>query len=217
MAGRPPLLFDRALRRRRLDRAAAIGAEGADFLRVRAAEDAVWRLSAILRRFPLAVDLGAHSGAFARAVQTSDAATQVDRIVEADLSAAMLRAGESRSPLQLVADEERSPFAAQTFDLAVSLLSLHGCNDLVGALIQVRRLLKPDGLFIGALFGRATLSELRECLVEAESERSGGARASRLPFRRRGATARPCSSVRASPCRSATWTGWSFAMTTRLP
>ena len=182
MAGPPPLLFDRALRRRRLDRAAAIAAEGADFLRARAAEDAVWRLSAILRRFPLAVDLNAHGGEFARALKVGGATAQVDQLVEAGLSAPMLAAGERRSPLQVVADEECSPFVAERFDLAVSLLSLHGCNDLVGALVQVRRLLKPDGLFIGALFGRATLSELRQCLLEAESERSGGAGPRVFPF-----------------------------------
>ncbi len=56
------------------------------------------------------------------------------------------------------------------FDLAVSLFSLQAINDLPGALIQIRRLLKPDGLFLAALFGGATLSELRQSFAAAESE-----------------------------------------------
>ena len=53
----PPILFDRVLHRRRLDRAAA-GFSAAGFLKARAAEDAVLRLEAIMRSFPLAAHLG---------------------------------------------------------------------------------------------------------------------------------------------------------------
>ena len=102
--------------------------------------------------------------------------------MEADLSTAMLGVGGVRSPMRVAADEERLPFAAASFHLAVSLLSLHWCNDLVGALVQVRRALKPDGLFIGALFGGRTLTELRQCLLQAEVEQSGGAGPRVSPF-----------------------------------
>ena len=146
------------------------------------AEDVAWRLSAILRRFPRAVDLSARSGVFARELWSSAAAVQVDELVEADLSPAMLGLGDDPRPLRVVADEERLPFAPQSFDLAVSLLSLHWTNDLVGALVQARRALKPDGLFIGALFGGATLTELRQSLLQAESELSDGAGPRVLPF-----------------------------------
>ena len=74
----------------------------------------------------------------------------------------------------ICADEENLPFAPQTFDLAVSALSLHTVNDLPGALIQIRRALVPDGLFIGALFGGETLKELRACLMQAELNIRGG-------------------------------------------
>ncbi len=181
MADTPPRLFDRALHRARLERAAA-GFHRADFLKTRVAEDVAWRLSAILRRFPLAVDLSARSGVFSRALQSSPAAAQVDALIEADLSPAMLAAGAPRSSLCVIADEERSPFAPESFDLAVSLLSLHWTNDLVGALVQVRRALKPDGLFIGALFGGATLTELRQSLLQAEAELDDGAGPRVLPF-----------------------------------
>ena len=142
----------------------------------------MWRLSAILRRFPLAVDLSARSGVFGRALQAGAAAGQVDALVEADLCPAMLAEGAGRPSMRVTADEERLPFAPERFDLAVSLLSLHWTNDLVGALIQARRILKPDGLFIGALYGRATLGELRLALLQAEDELSGGAGPRVLPF-----------------------------------
>ncbi len=64
----------------------------------------------------------------------------------------------------------------------VSTLALHWTNDLPGALIQVRRALKPDGLFVGAVFGGATLTELRQALMQADSELSGGAGPRISPF-----------------------------------
>ncbi len=132
-----------------------------------------------MRAFPLAVDLGARDGAFARALADSDAAAKIDLLVEADLSAAMLG---GRAGPRLVVDEERLPFALESIDLVVSTLSLHWTNDLVGALVQIRRILKPDGLFIGAFLGGATLTELRQCLMAAEAEISGGAALRVSPF-----------------------------------
>jgi SAM-dependent methyltransferase len=173
-----PLLFDRALLRTRLDRAAPDYAS-ADFLKRRAAEDVVMRLETILRRFPVAVDLGARNGAFSDALAASDAVEKIDVLFEADLSARMLGIGNGR---KAVADEERLPFGDATLDLAVSTLSLHWTNDLVGALIQIRRALRPDGLFIGAIFGGATLTELRQALLQAEDEVSGGASFRVSPF-----------------------------------
>lgn len=173
-----PLLFDRALLRTRLDRAAPDYAS-ADFLKRRAAEDVVMRLETILRRFPVAVDLGSRNGAFSRALSASDAVEKIDVLFEADLSARMLGAGNGR---KAVADEECLPFGDATLDLAVSTLSLHWTNDLVGALIQIRRALRPDGLFIGAIFGGATLTELRQALLQAEDEVSGGASFRVSPF-----------------------------------
>lgn len=178
MTGTPPILFDRALHRRRLDRAAA-GYDRAAFLKHRAAEDAVVRLEAIMRRFPLAVDLGARDGAFAHALEGSDAREKIDWLVETDLSATMLA---TRPGPRLVVDEERLPFAPASLDLVVSTLALHWTNDLVGSLIQIRRALKPDGLFIGAILGGATLTELRQSLLEAEAELSGGAALRVSPF-----------------------------------
>jgi SAM-dependent methyltransferase len=174
----PPRLFDRDLHRTRLDRAAP-GYGAADFLKARAASDAVERLEAIMRDFPLAVDLGARNGAFAAALAQSEAKAKVGALIEADLSRSMLG---DREGLKVQADEERLPFAAGSLNLVVSLLSLHWANDLVGALIQIRQALKPDGLFLGSLFGGSTLTELRQCLTQAEAELLGGAGLRVSPF-----------------------------------
>ena len=172
----PPRLFDRTLLRRRLERAAP-GFE--PFLKARAAGDLVQRLAAIKRRFPVAVDLGARTGVFGQALAESDAADKVGSLIEADLSGAMLaKAGGVR----LVADEARLPFAEESLDLVVSSLVLHAVDDLVGALVQIRRVLKPDGLFLGAVLGGSTLTELRQCLTAAEAEISGGAGPRVFPF-----------------------------------
>ena len=77
-------------------------------------------------------------------------------------------------PRSLVADEEWLPFREESFDLVTSCLSLHWVNDLPGALIQINRSLKPDGLFLSALLGGETLHELRTCLFEAEIAVTGG-------------------------------------------
>ena len=172
----PPRLFDRALHRRRLGRAAR---RYGGFLKRRAAEDIVQRLETIRREFPVAVDLGARDGAFARALAQSDAAAKVGLLVETDLSAAMLA---GRPGARLVVDEERLPFAPGRLDLVVSSLALHWTNDLIGALIQIRQALKPDGLFVGAILGGATLTELRSALTEAELELRGGAGPRVSPF-----------------------------------
>ena len=200
----PPLLFDRALHRRRLDRAAT-GFAAANFLKARATADLVERLEAIVRSFPLAVDLGARDGCFAATLAESPARDRVGLIVETDLSGRML-AGREGPRVQV--DEERLPFADESLDLVVSSLALHWVSDLPGALAQIRRALRPDGLFMASILGGATLTELRQSLIAAEAElRSGrqrgrGSRPSPTP-----STPPPCYSGRASPCRSPISTG----------
>ena len=174
---RPPRLFDRALRRRRLDRAAPRFAT-ADFLHRRAALDLAERVEPILRTFSRAVDLSAHGGTFREALAEM-APGRVETLIEMSLSPRMLA---GRGGPRLVADEERLPFADASLDLIVSTLGLHWTNDVVGALIQARRALKPGGLFLGAFLGGITLTELRQSLVAAEAEILGGAGSRVSPF-----------------------------------
>lgn len=82
----------------------------------------------------------------------------------------------------VVADEEMLPFQPAAFDLIVNVLSLHAVNDLPGALLQIRRNLKPDGLFVAAMFGGETLRELREAFASAENEVGGGVSPRIAPF-----------------------------------
>jgi SAM-dependent methyltransferase len=178
MSPSPPRLFDRDLHRLRLSRAARRYA-CADFLKRRAAENAAERLSDILRDFPVAVDLGARTGLLREALAGTPAAARIGTLIEADLSPVMLA---GRAGPRVAADEEALPFAEGSVNLVVSLLTLHWTNDLVGALAQIRRALAPDGLFIGALFGGATLTELRQSLLQAEAEVSGGAGLRVSPF-----------------------------------
>jgi SAM-dependent methyltransferase len=169
--GPPPLIFDRDLINRRLDRAwaRAQGKARADFLLARAAEDLRDRLSLVKRRFALAADFGSpgpHGAA------TLLAAGQVDCVVRIAPTRLSLGSG---GFLPAVGDLERLPAAEGRLDLAVSLLALHTVNDLPGALIQMRRALKDDGLLIAAMIGGETLTELRQSLTIAESEVLGGA------------------------------------------
>ncbi|WP_428061078.1 methyltransferase domain-containing protein [Brevundimonas sp.] len=166
----PPYIFDAVRRQARLTRSVA-RFDQADFLHVRAAENAAESLEAILRDFPVAVDLSAHPGVFDRAVRAGDAAGRVGPVV-APLDFAQ-RAAPGAQALLLDPDST---------DLIVSLLTLHWANDLPGALAQIRRALKPDGLFIGTLFGAGTLKELRGVLTEAELAERGGAQARVSPF-----------------------------------
>jgi SAM-dependent methyltransferase len=162
------LVFDRALVRRHRDRAAT-GFGAHDFLVAEVADRLVERLGDVNRRFPRALDLGAHDGTFGRMLAGTG---RTDLLVSADLSPALV----SRAPApRLAADEEALPFADGAFDLVASCLSLHWVNDLPGTLIQVRRVLAPDGLFVAALLGGETLIELRQAFLEAEALVEGGA------------------------------------------
>lgn len=162
------LVFDRALGRLRLKR--ALAGDYPDFLLQRAAGDLAERLGAVLREFAVAADLGTPLPVVEAVL--AGKAGKVLRMAEA----------EGGSGADLVGDLESLPFAAGSLDLAVSLLALQGVNDLPGALIQIKRALKPDGLFMACLLGGRSLQELRQVLLEAESETSGGVSPRVAPF-----------------------------------
>jgi SAM-dependent methyltransferase len=176
----PVIVFDRRAVRLHRERAAAHLAEH-DFLFCEVADRLAERLDDINRRFPRALEIGARAGALSARLTGRGG---IETLVRCDLSPRALRAGEcAKQPhLAVTADEEFLPFAPASFDLILSCLSLHWVNDLPGALIQIRRALKPDGLFLAALFGGATLGELREALLEAEIAEYGGAGPRVSPF-----------------------------------
>jgi NADH dehydrogenase [ubiquinone] 1 alpha subcomplex assembly factor 5 len=172
-------VFDRAAVRRHRDRAAP-NLPAHDFLLEEVAERLLDRLDDVRRDFPAVLDLGAHRGGLGR--RLAGGRKGVRTVVLCDLSEGMMRAAGPGGMPRVVADEEFLPFAEASFDLAVSSLSLHWVNDLPGALVQLRRALKPDGLFIGAMLGGETLFELRRCLMEAEAEILGGVSPRISPF-----------------------------------
>ena len=175
--------FDRIAVRTHRDRAAA-GFDNFDFLVRAAAEGLAERLDDIAREFPKALVLGCGSGALANMVQGHGG---ILTWVQCDLSPKMAAMSASRMDggaehLVIAADEEALPFATGAFDMVLSALDLHWVNDLPGALIQARQCLRPDGLFLAAVLGGETLTELRRALLEAESELESGASPRVSPF-----------------------------------
>lgn len=167
-------LFDTGLLIERKRRALARAVPGADFLLERVADELSERLAGIERHFDNAVTVFCVTAAAAEAVLASGRADKVRRI-EADPAFLAGAPG-------VVAEPEILPLEPESIDLAVSLLALQETNDIPGMLAQIRRALKPDGLFMGAIAGAGTLSELRESLLAAETELYGGASPRVIPF-----------------------------------
>lgn len=171
----PILVFDpRAVRDHRAR--AARRPDAADFLANEVAERLADRLDDVTRRFPRALDLGCRDGLMARIVGTRGG---IEWLVAAD--AAFDFALLAPAP-HLVAEADALPFAPHSFDLLLSNLMLHWTNDLPGSLLQLRRILRPDGLLLAGLWGGETLHELRSVLMEAELAEEGGAGPRVSPF-----------------------------------
>ena len=161
-----PNIFDRRLIQANLTRAAH-ALPGTDFLLRHAAEELVGRLEGISRTFDLAANAGAYHGVVGGLLNERFPGTKT-----ISLSPAMALAEACPTP-RVVATEEALPLKDGSLDLVTSALSLHLVNDLPGALIQIRRALRPDGLFLGALLGGETLIELRQAFMMAETETLG--------------------------------------------
>ncbi len=166
-------IFDRRLVRLRRDRAAPGIGRVAPVLEDAAAR-LLDRLDDTTRRFGRALDLGGR-GVVAPLLRGRG----ISFVVSMDLSAPMAAGA---GGLAVAGDEEFVPFAPGSFDLVVANLSLHWVNDLPGALVQIRRALVPDGLFLASLPGLPTLGELRAALAEAEAKLRGGVSPRVSPF-----------------------------------
>lgn len=156
-------MFDYRRLRAHRDRAERMNIAGADFLVEHAAAEICSRLAVTNRTFTRALDLFSLSGAMAQAVADTRPGIEIVSI------------GEESS-------RDLLPVEPASFDLAVSAFGLHWCNDLPGTLVQVRRALRPDGLFMAALPGEGTLAELRNSLLETETMLTGGAALRVDPF-----------------------------------
>ncbi|MFZ2099732.1 MAG: methyltransferase domain-containing protein [Oricola sp.] len=142
-------------------RAAKQATEGADFLFRAVADDVALRLSPVTRTFERGILL------------VPEAAPD---LAESPLAAL------DRFRMSEDGANEALGLEAACYDLAISLLTLHESNDTPGILAQIRRALKPDGLFLACVPGGDTLAELRESLLSAEVELTGAANARVLPF-----------------------------------
>jgi SAM-dependent methyltransferase len=168
------LVFDRAAFRAHRQRGARLPAD-MRFLTEEIRHRLVDRLLDVKGSFTAALALGAGDGTLAEMLAEAD---RRPRLVSLDASFEFAR----KSPCAVVADEEALPFADNSFDLIIGTLGLHWTNDLPGALLQLRRALRPDGLLLASMYGGKTLWELREALTLAELEITGGAAPRVSPF-----------------------------------
>lgn len=173
-------IFDRDLLLAFQRRALHKSVQGRDFLLLRAIDDLSERLSTVERRFPLAADISGYGEQLAHALIASG---KVEQVIHTGRDASFMQQDNHGDTISaLIADEEALPFHDASMDLIVSLLSLQGVNDLPGCLLQIRRALRPDGLFLAAFAGAGTFGELRESLLQAEIELTGGGSPRVFPF-----------------------------------
>lgn len=161
----PNLIFDNALLQQRLKRAAQRNIAGVDFLFERCVQDLEDRLSTIERRFARAVIVNPYTSSPAACLQRSGKAETIETV-----------------DYQANDSTEFLPLEPASADLIVSLQSLQFTNDTPGMMMQIKQALKPDGLFLGCMAGAGTLGELRESLLQAESELTGGVSPRVAPF-----------------------------------
>lgn len=171
-----PRITDRHLLRRRLARAARRAGPDTRFLLERAIDDLLLRLSSVERRFGQAVALAAYGGSLASRLAASEKA---DEVFQMEICSAF---AQDHDVPAFVGDEEALPLAPASVDLIASTLALQFVNDLPGTLFQIRRALRPDGLFLASLLGGQTLQELRQAFAEAEISLRGGAGPRILPM-----------------------------------
>lgn len=155
----PSEIFDRN-RRRSVRNRAYTRAKGEDFIHKAIADELYERLQMVSRPFELCLLVGLGSRYLAEKLESSGMSTVI-----ADSS--FLLAAEAGG---VQCDEDRLPFADASFDLVISVGTLDTVNDLPGALTLIRKILKPDGLFLGAFLGAESLTTLKSTLLQAEGD-----------------------------------------------
>ncbi len=163
-----PQIFDHRLMAQRLARAAS---GMPDFLMARLIDELIERLALVKRNFTQAADIGTPSPALTLRLRQTRQTCHIAPV-----------AGLAAPAPSRALDSENLGLAPESLDLVTSVAALHFANDLPGIFAQIRRALKPDGLFLACIAGGLTLHELRTCLTEAEIELSGGASPRVIPF-----------------------------------
>ncbi|KAJ2724030.1 hypothetical protein GGI07_002235 [Coemansia sp. Benny D115] len=183
-AAAPFEVFDRQAKLMQRSRAASRVADSreVDYLKDEVAARVADRLLDIKRRYHTVVELGSGSGHLVKALDDD----MLDKLIMCDRSSVALnRDLDQEYDVEVerrVMDEERLEFEPESVDAVVSSLAMHWVNDLPGMLVQVRKALVPDGVFIGAMFGGDSLFELRTSLQLADIEREGGVAARVSPL-----------------------------------
>ena len=176
MAQTSPQIFNSTIWQQNRDRAARTGFAQAAFLKELACTRLAERLELVKRDFTDILDLGCHSGQMGAALP-SRFHQQPIHLTQTDTSALFVQQAASANPFaqaSLVMTDELLPVEQASCDAVLSSLYLHWMNDLPGMLTQIRLALRPDGLFLAVLLGGRSLTELRGCLAEAETELCGG-------------------------------------------
>ena len=154
----PPQIFDARLLKLRRERAAR---RGASFLLERVMEDAAERLLDVNRQFQKGLILGS---------------PEIETYLRSHLQ-------KEKCPAHMNTIADITELSVNgNYDLILSLLTLQSENDIVGTLIRLRQSLKPDGLFIAAMFGGDTLTELRQALYQTDEALLGGMSARIYPM-----------------------------------
>lgn len=157
-----PDIFDRARRARQRDRMLARFAEH-DFLHRAMLDEMLDRLADVQRDLPEVLLIGCPDGSAKAALEAMG-----KRVACADPGFLAARAAGG-----VQADEDALPFADDSFDLIIACGTLDSVNDLPGALILMRRVLRPDGLMLAAFAGAGSLPRLKAVLLAAEGDRPG--------------------------------------------
>mgnify|MGYP000058916104 CR=1 FL=1 len=159
---KPPLIFDPKRQQSKLNRAIT-RIPGDPFLWRHMAIEIADRLVDIDRQFENVLLIGP--------------AGQYEKDILAERSPTVTRATfspvEAKSENIALVESDLLPFDAESFDLVICLGMLESLNDLPGILVQLRRLLRPDGLFLGSIFGAGTLSTLKSAMIAAEGDSVG--------------------------------------------
>ncbi|KZO98182.1 S-adenosyl-L-methionine-dependent methyltransferase [Calocera viscosa TUFC12733] len=176
----PFQVFDRRAKRMQKDRAASADngdqSRLVDYVRNEVADIMIERLQDIKRQFDCVLDLGSGPGHLTKLIDPE----MVSKVTMIDLSHHTLHR-DAKEEFEVEVDRQQmdeeelmANIPRNSQDAVVSCLSMHWINDLPGMLVQIKEVLKPDGVFLGALFGGDTLFELRSALQVAETEREGG-------------------------------------------